>query len=104
VTLLLPCPFCEGPPVVIVRNSETQVMIDRPAPESNEDEFIEALVFCHECGAQGPHADEVVCMDDEIDGIELRAAELWNQRDARHRSMYDSGVERGLCGLPGDES
>jgi uncharacterized protein YbaR (Trm112 family) len=97
---LLPCPFCEGPPVLHVRNSETHAMIFRPAPDSDDGEFMEALVFCHECGTQGPCSEEIVCTDSEIDAIQLSAAKLWNQRDARHRGMYDSGEARGLCEHP----
>jgi hypothetical protein len=59
-----------------------------------------AKVWCHECGADGPHADEFVCSDADVEDLKKTAAALWNRRDNRHRSMYDGGDERGLCEYP----
>jgi hypothetical protein len=54
-------------------------------------------VWCHECGAQGPHADDWGAYSEaDVAAVKQSAAELWNQRDARHRCLYDGGEAEGL--------
>jgi hypothetical protein len=92
---LLPCPFCEGPPVVIVQDSEK----GGAAPVQNdygEGLWVKAFVFCHECGAEGPSLEELIFFGDEYDVAERGAVERWQQRDARHRDCYDAGEADGL--------
>lgn len=81
---LNPCPFCEGPPVPHV-------------------EEYKAYVFCHECGAQGPDADAEALFTDEFfltdptdEDRKRIAVKLWNDRNDRHRDLYDYGAEDGL--------
>lgn len=92
---MLPCPFCEGPPVVIVQAGY------RGGALALQDEWEEgadsyAFVFCHECGTEGPHTDDFIYIRDEYHAAEVAAIRLWNQRDARHRDMYDYGDAKGL--------
>jgi hypothetical protein len=100
---LLPCPFCEGPPVLFRRDTVSREIVYRPFPPSDSGDLIEARIFCHECGAQSPRVDALIREDDELDALELAAVAAWNQRDARHRGMYDSGEARGLCEYPRTE-
>ncbi|MGH9962980.1 MAG: Lar family restriction alleviation protein, partial [Pyrinomonadaceae bacterium] len=52
---LLPCPFCEGPPVSIVTRPWALGGGVFPDTElQGKDGFlVDAYVFCHECGARG---------------------------------------------------
>lgn len=50
--VLLPCPFCEGPPVpVCVRGVGGGVFLDSELAPNGL--YVEAHIFCHECGCQG---------------------------------------------------
>lgn len=78
---LAPCPFCEGPPV----------------PHGDHQE---AYVFCHECGARGPIADlllfqegDLLFLDVTAEHMEQMAMRLWNDRNSRHRDVYDANQE-----------
>lgn len=73
---LSPCPFCEGPPVVFSKCDDAG-------------DFAEAFVFCHECGAQGPSEDGFVYELGEVEELGRLAAIAWNERNNRHRDLYD---------------
>jgi hypothetical protein len=94
-----PCPFCEGPPVMWVRRYGGKSFI-KPKRYTNNGVFLKAHVWCHECGAHGPSPSDLVYCDSDVADLELKAAELWNQRDGRHRNCYDGSVEIGLCEHP----
>ncbi|MCH8506464.1 MAG: Lar family restriction alleviation protein [Ectothiorhodospiraceae bacterium] len=81
-----PCPFCEGPPVIV---------------EKGDPEWKEAFVFCHECGARGPTAEEFdVFTGREVDDVCAEATSLWNTRDSRHRDLYEAGDAERLNQYP----
>lgn len=95
------CPFCGGPPVPFVANDSAA---RGPAPLKDTYDIeadglglaVRAAVFCHECGAEGPHADAYLEVRADYFAVEAKAVELWNLRDERHREGYDAGDERGL--------
>lgn len=89
---MLPCPFCGGPPCVIVQNDHPQYGLAKRLETYGEiGKEVRAFVFCHECGAQGETEEDCIYTGDEYDDLETRACVRWNQRDSRHRSLYDAG-------------
>lgn len=61
--VMIPCPFCAGPPVLIYKNLHDGKWSNAiPVPfESDDGHYLEAWVFCHECGCDGPKADDICC-------------------------------------------
>jgi hypothetical protein len=108
---LSPCPFCCGPPVPHCRRlDEPRGPVDKRAPFSEEGDYCEAYVFCHECGAQGPTATgdgmggALVFDAVELATLELEAVTLWNERNARHLDLFESGTRDGLNQYPRDHA
>lgn len=96
---LLPCPFCEGPPCISAHEYLGGAMWrDEAYPDDGI--FLEAQVWCHECGAHGPKAEKIACDHDDYVALETEACELWNQRDNRNRDCYDGGEAEGLNEYP----
>lgn len=99
--LLKPCPFCEGPPVPIVQNDTANrgaaPLQDNYGPKGL---YARAFVFCHECGAEGPAVEDTLWERSDYFALEAVAVRLWQDRDARHRGMYDAGVAQGLERYP----
>ncbi|MGH8073701.1 MAG: Lar family restriction alleviation protein [Lysobacter sp.] len=95
--LLNSCPFCDGPPVPIVQN-DTPNGGAAPVQSDYGDEGLpaRAFVFCHECGAEGPGADDVLFDAADYQSLEQQAVRLWQERNRRHRPLYDAGNEEGL--------
>lgn len=87
LSAMKPCPFCAGPPVAIVSSCP-----DGEAPELStygEDGLaVEATVFCHECGSQGPEVEDVIFDRADFQSIRERAIALWQARDMRHAPLY----------------
>lgn len=97
---MVPCPFCEGPPVPIATNAIAGGVVrdeDLPAEDGLS---VEAYVFCHECGAQGPMVDGLALDKEDCDRMTREAAEAWNLRNARHRDLFDAGERDGLNVYP----
>jgi hypothetical protein len=101
---LRPCPFCEGPPVPIAvedggLGGGSLCQYKDRIPE--EGLLATAFVFCHECGVHGPRADADLYFNpgDELPLLQ-EAVNLWNQRDNRHRDLYDLGEQEGLNDFP----
>lgn len=94
---MLPCPFCEGPPCVIVQNG-TPNRGAAPLLENYGDDgmLVTAFVFCHECGAHGEEEDCDIYTASDYAEAERLACERWNRRDARNRDLYDAGAMDGL--------
>ena len=94
---LSPCPFCEGPPVPIVRRALGGGYFAADADYGDDGIYAEAFVFCHECGCDGPYPrDRTIYDAAEYLELEAEAVALWQQRDNRHRSMYHGGETEGL--------
>jgi hypothetical protein len=86
---MLPCPFCEGPPVAFSTADRSGFVLE------DDGSMVDAYVFCHECGAQGPNVDGLIFEMDEVRDLKDQAVKLWQERCAKHRGMYDAGeVER----------
>lgn len=104
---ILPCPFCEGPPCVTVRDYMTRELVDigQPYDEAGEEDY-SAEVWCHECGAQGPAIDSCSLgifekrYDLSAGDVARIAVERWNIRAGHHRELYDAGEEEGLNLFP----
>lgn len=104
--VLAPCPFCGGPPVASVFRGGTIVDADQiAAMRENDFSFIEALVWCHECGARGPSIDidgrghpedaphcagRQEATPEGAEAMRLLAIVFWNERNARHIDLYVS--------------
>lgn len=94
---MLPCPFCEGPPVVIVQHAGRGGYAERRDHYAAVNGLsVKAFVFCHDCGCEGPGVDWIIDTGDEYDQAEEEAVRLWQQRDNRARVAFDSSEERGL--------
>lgn len=89
--IMKPCPFCEGPPVAFVKNG---LYPYGAAPKQDDygDEGlnVSGLVFCHECGANGPEHDDLIFNKQDYDRALQAGIALWEGRDSRHRSLYDA--------------
>lgn len=97
---LTPCPFCEGPPVPSVAHAVGGGHITNAALNAEDGVYATAHVFCHECGAKGPHVEDAVYSRSECDDLEAQAVQLWQERTAKNRNLYDGGEERGLNEYP----
>ncbi|MDV7209926.1 Lar family restriction alleviation protein [Azotobacter beijerinckii] len=94
---LHPCPFCEGPPAVIVTNAEYPYgEAARQSDYGDEGHWVEGYVFCHECGADGPKHEELIFDAEGYDEVKRAGARLWQERNDRHRSLYDASKAEGL--------
>jgi hypothetical protein len=92
-----PCPFCEGPPVPIALDIVAKRVIYEGWGD-DEGTTVEAYVFCHECGAQGPRHDKFIHDHEDAMQLTSKAVEDWNAagRNNRHRRLYDWGDKDGL--------
>jgi hypothetical protein len=105
VIQLDPCPFCEGPPVVLIRDRESETCLFHCAPLEvgefpDEGALVEGYVFCHECGAQGPVRDGFVYDAESLAEVAREVVELWQNRNVRHRDLYEAGHLDGLNLFP----
>lgn len=103
--MLLPCPFCAGPPVLISKWFSDGHWVNFPESLPFDDEdgcFIESWVFCHECGVDGPRAEGFCCEQSDVDSVDQKAVENWNRRDERHKELYDANRVEGRCQYPDD--
>lgn len=89
---LKPCPFCSGPPVAHVG---AYPIGSAPELEDYGDEglSVEAVVFCHECGANGPEVEDVIFDRDGYHDVRQRAVSQWQARDARHAPLYVASLK-----------
>jgi hypothetical protein len=85
---LSPCPFCGGPPKVVVRNYRTGAVPEQE-DYGQDGVYVEAYVFCHECGAHGSRHVDVIHGSEEWRAARGEAIKGWQQRDTRHRDLYD---------------
>lgn len=92
-TDLIPCPFCAGPPVTFVRDviKDRELSIPEEWPEDGV--FVEAAVFCHECGAHGEDASGVVYLDSCFAELVNKSRTNWNGRNKRHQSLFEASRE-----------
>jgi hypothetical protein len=98
-----PCAFCEGPPVPFIGSYVEGVPYASNKPLPDDGEYLTSHVFCHECGAQGPHFEEYVYEHSEVQPLIEQAINGWNERNGRHRSMYDHGEAERLNEYPRPE-
>lgn len=87
---LLPCPLCEGPPVLFVRDCITKRPFDERAKEYPRiGRYLSAHVFCHECGCNSNEMDGDCYDADDVKMLELLAVRHWNTRNSRHRRLSE---------------
>lgn len=102
---MLPCPFCEGPPVPIVQNAIPGGCAPLLDLYPDGGLYVDAFVFCHECGAEGSHSRiEFLYTRADYFEAEADAVRLWNLRDGRNRACFDGGVAEGLNLYPRPET
>lgn len=87
---LKPCPFCEGPPVPAVPRVAGGGSFPDSEMEGDEGLLVRAYVFCHECGAEGPDVIDTAFSRADCNEFERKAVALWQNRDARHRDLYEA--------------
>jgi hypothetical protein len=87
---LTACPFCEGPPVPFATSERFGFAFEA------DGSMVDAYVFCHECGAQGPSVEGLCWDDEDVAPLIDRAVLLWETKNNRHRELYDAGDAEGL--------
>lgn len=93
---LAPCPFCAGPPATFACNAVTHKPFDARDIDAENGSAVSAHIFCHECGAQGQTAYSVEVFDEgDLGELIAEACANWNQRDERHRSLYNASAALG---------
>lgn len=100
---LPPCPFCEGPPSITVQSFEQRGPVYRQASYGCDGADVDAYVFCHECGAQGPQHEALIFREDDYLSAEIEAVKLWSDRTAKHRDLFDGSAADGLTTYPRKE-
>ena len=88
---LLPCPFCKGPPAVLVAKALAPYGAAPEQPDygcSGLD--INAYVFCHECGCTGPMHEDVIFSAEDYATAKNAGVQFWQERTAKHSSLYDA--------------
>lgn len=88
---LAPCPFCGGPPVP---------HSDCPREIPEDGATASAHVWCHSCGAQGPHIDDTVFEAADERRLLEKACLLWNTKHARQLSCYTAAVRDDINAHP----
>ena len=96
MTTLLECPFCGGPPVLLVKDSEGRLVEQEVEYGGDDGLSVRGFVFCHECGADGPEVEDWIYWGFCFERVVQEAAEAWNLRDKRNISMYEHAVEKKL--------
>lgn len=89
---LTPCPFCEGPPCLTTVRAIGGGVFPDSELEGDNGLFVKSSVWCHECGAEGPHVDGIAFSRTDCHELEKQAADLWQNRDGRHRELYDANL------------
>lgn len=115
---LLPCPFCGGPPVpwVALPMSAGGGALSDEHIDKDLGTFVEAYVWCHECGARSGDVDEndafeakrydvstLVYSMDDAERLKRFAAEQWNDRSLRNLALYAAGYDTGMHIYPRTE-
>lgn len=93
---LKPCAFCGGPPVPFVQLA-SQGFGSAPRMDSYGDDglSIEAFVYCHECGANGPTFEDDIFDASDYDQAMAEGVRLWQDRDGRHADLYEANAADG---------
>ncbi|HFK9564036.1 Lar family restriction alleviation protein [Pseudomonas aeruginosa] len=98
---LPPCPWCEGPPVVLVARTFSPFGTVRELTTYGcEGLDVDAYVFCHECGCEGPKCEDVIFNAEDFRRVEREGARLWSERTSRNRHLFDSNAADGHCVYP----
>ncbi|WP_440468075.1 hypothetical protein ACKI1H_07855 [Pseudomonas sp. YH-1] len=96
LVLLKPCGFCGGPPVPFVQLA-SQGFGSAPRLDSYGDDglSVEAFVYCHECGANGPMFAEDIFDASDYDQAMAEGVRLWQDRDNRNSDVYQANAADG---------
>ncbi|WP_325435136.1 Lar family restriction alleviation protein [Pseudomonas nitroreducens] len=99
--MLKPCSFCGGPPVPFVQLA-AQGFGSAPRLDSYGDDglSVEAFVFCHECGANGPTFEDDIFDASDYDQAMAEGVRLWQNRDGRHADLYEANAAESLNLFP----
>lgn len=95
-TALSPCPFCAGPPVPVAVNGVGGGAVQDAAIADPEGHYVNAHVFCHECGAQGESHYGFAYNQGDVDLLLSLAVESWNMRGVRHAGLYEASAAEGM--------
>ena len=97
--VLAACYICAGVPSVMVCDEQTR----QPLPRNHQFTspiWLDAFVFCSECGAQTGELTAEVSSQAELATLVEKAREAWNTRDARNQDLYAAAVEAGRITPP----
>lgn len=93
---LKPCAHCGGPPVPFVQLA-AQGFGSAPRLDNYGDDglSVEAFVYCHECGANGPKFEDDIFDAAGYDQAMAEGVRLWQDRDKRHADIYEANAAEG---------
>ena len=93
---MLDCPFCGGPPVTIITTVfYPRQHVERKADYGDDGLMVESNVYCHECGARGERAEDLIYDAEGYDDVLIDGISKWNVRDKRHAGLYASSDAAG---------
>lgn len=103
--MLPPCPFCAGTPTLFVKGfnrdgGRLQGECGRLDDYGPDGLMAEASVYCHDCGVEGPIAEETIFDGGDYDALLLEGIRLWSERDQRNASAYEVNAAEGRCRYP----
>lgn len=103
--VLPPCPFCGGTPSLFVRGfnrdgGQRRGACERLESYGDDGLMAEASVYCHDCGIEGPIAEETIFDGGDYDALLLEGVRLWSTRDQRNAHVYDANAAAGHCRHP----
>lgn len=103
--VLPPCPFCGGTPTPFVKGfnrdgGRRMGACERLDDYGDDGLMAEASVYCHDCGVEGPIAEETIYVGEDYDALLLEGIRLWSTRDQRNAHVYDANAAAGHCRHP----
>jgi hypothetical protein len=93
--VLAACYICAGVPSVMVRDEQTRKPLPRNHQFNGLTIWLDAFVFCSECGAQTGELTAAVGSHEELAALVDKAHEAWNTRDTRNQDLYAAAVASG---------
>lgn len=91
------CPYCAGPPARMIRDAVTaKPFTGLSASAADKPDYLAALIFCHECGAEGPTIEHMCSSDDDVYALQQQADAAWNVRNTRNADLYQSAITARL--------
>ncbi|AXI04361.1 Lar family restriction alleviation protein [Aquirhabdus parva] len=90
------CPFCGGPPVVLVELDKSMMAVRIESDSAWTTECFLGHVWCHECGSKGSETEHDfgdIFDSEDREAVAREAVRLWNRREnifgGDHSRLFD---------------